>query len=1015
MTGCNQCGAAATEGARFCFRCGASLDQGEDRASDPLIGRSIGSGYVLQQLVGLGGMGRVYRAEQATLGRTVAVKVIHPHLLHDEQTVSRFYQEARAASSINHPNSVGVIDFGRTEDGILYLVMEYLEGRDLADVLAEESPLSVERTVAVLLQVLDALGEAHALGVVHRDLKPENIILRRHRSGREMVKVVDFGLATVLQGDATSITQPGSVCGTPDYMAPEQARGLEVDGRTDLYALGVMLFEMLTGRLPYDGDSPTAVVMRHLTDPVPDPRKVAPEREVPEAIATIAMRAMAKDPAERFQSAEEMHAALRAALEEVVPPRASGAFVACPRCGTMNPESMRFCGTCGTRITGTMAALGEHRDEALDSRPPAAPADEPFVGFVEELDWLRTHWNQAADGAEGGRLVVLRGEPGSGRTRLLAHFAEEVCCHAGRVYWMRPHPSGARVAGSPLRHLVASMLDVPEGDLAAFLEREGRLPPSVRAGMEDLLAPRGLSGATARPRTEAVAAALQHAAERALQRGRSERLLLVVDDMDRMDALTRRVVLKLADRGVLPRSMMVVVLPSHGRVAGLDAPELFVRGWRMEEAESFVRKAGGVVQASASVPPAPRASEQDRISPLYVAQVVHLGMPLREALALEPRLADVVARRLERLGGRARELLQAVSVLGMRAQREELWALIGREAPEDLAELVRHDFVLAVDERHVELAHPFLGQLVESSIPAQVRRDLHRRALRLTTEQGAPIEVRAEHAYRTGDTMAALLLLEGVGDRALRRGLPEDAVQAYRRALELVRRAMYEQRDDADERAFVLFSLKLGEALERADDLVGADGVLREALEYVGPSDPKRGRFALLLGRVARRRERYREAGRWYGEAVLVGTRTLDREVAARAQLEMARLKRDQGDLLAAANTYRVAVEALDEAEAPVGWRVEARLEHVGTLLDVGDQEAAERIVLEAERIAEEANDVGLVARCRGTRANLLELQGRRAEAARCYEEASEEAVRAGDVDGYERWHRAAEALGTAA
>ena len=278
---CHQCGTAAIADGRFCAVCGAMIAAEGSTQTDPLVGRTVGGSYTVQEIIGVGGMGRVYRAEQGTLGRTVAVKVIHPHLLGDEQTVARFYTEARAASRLNHPNSVGIIDFGRTEDGILYLVMEFLKGHDLATVMHQDGPLPFSRIADILIQVLDALGEAHALTIVHRDLKPENIIIRRFRNGSDLVKVVDFGLATIIDNQ-TAVTRPGLVCGTPDYMAPEQARGDDVDGRGDLYALGVVLFELLAEQLPFIGETPTKVVLKHISDPVPDPRVVAPYREIPD-------------------------------------------------------------------------------------------------------------------------------------------------------------------------------------------------------------------------------------------------------------------------------------------------------------------------------------------------------------------------------------------------------------------------------------------------------------------------------------------------------------------------------------------------------------------------------------------------------------------------------------------------------------------------------------------------------------------------------------------------------------
>src|ERR1700722_1971438 len=294
-------------------------------------------------------MGRVYRAEQTTLGRTVAVKIIHPHLVGEENTAARFITEARAASRLNHPNSVGIIDFGNTPDGQLYLVMEFLRGRDLARVTYEEGALPFRRIVDVLRQVLAALAEAHSENIIHRDLKPENIILEPVRSGGDFVKVVDFGLAKMrVETQQPGIPSPGIVCGTPEYMSPEQARGDVLDARSDLYAVGVILYQLLTGRLPFEADSPTQVVLAHLTRPPQDPRTLAPERKIPDALAELCLKTLAKEPKDRYQDSDEMSAALGQALAKIEG-RASGRVaspgsVACPSCGAANPPNQKFCG-----------------------------------------------------------------------------------------------------------------------------------------------------------------------------------------------------------------------------------------------------------------------------------------------------------------------------------------------------------------------------------------------------------------------------------------------------------------------------------------------------------------------------------------------------------------------------------------------------------------------------------------------------------------------------------------------
>src|ERR1700722_9614949 len=225
---CPRCSAPCEQGHRFCFSCGGELGPAERTEDDPLIGRTLPGGYRVTHIVGVGGMGRVYCAEQVALGRTVAVKVVHPHLADDELAAARFLNEARTASRLSHPNSVAIFDFGRTEQGQPYIVMEYLRGRDLAHIAHDEGPLPVRRVADVLRQTLAALEEAHALGIVHRDLKPNNIVREPLRSGLDFVKVVDFGLAKILEGGAPSsggvgaLTRPGLVCGTPESMSPEQ-------------------------------------------------------------------------------------------------------------------------------------------------------------------------------------------------------------------------------------------------------------------------------------------------------------------------------------------------------------------------------------------------------------------------------------------------------------------------------------------------------------------------------------------------------------------------------------------------------------------------------------------------------------------------------------------------------------------------------------------------------------------------------------------------------------------------
>jgi len=272
----------------------------------------VGSNFRLLEQVGRGAMGTIFKAEQLSLGKTVVIKLLHKHLASSTSQTKRFEQEARAASMVSHPNVIQIIDFGRANDGSMYIAMEYVPGVDLAELLFNSFPLDHRRVVRVVEQICYGLDEAHACGVLHRDLKPENIMVSDRRNMADFVKVLDFGIAK-LQDEVTGIdaykTAAGVVCGTPEYMSPEQARGEELDARTDLYALGILLFQLTTYQLPFDGDTALAVVSKQLSDPPPNPRDIV--ADIPVGLSTLMLGMMAKDREHRPQSAMDVAAELK--------------------------------------------------------------------------------------------------------------------------------------------------------------------------------------------------------------------------------------------------------------------------------------------------------------------------------------------------------------------------------------------------------------------------------------------------------------------------------------------------------------------------------------------------------------------------------------------------------------------------------------------------------------------------------------------------------------------------------
>ncbi len=382
---CPSCGADAGDVSKYCPSCDSPLARGEP---DEYIGRTIGQKYQVEALIGEGGMGKVYRARQVALDKLVVLKVLRHTLLGDDRTVARFKREAKAASRLNHANSISILDFGIAEDGALFIAMEFVPGQDLHTVLSKDGPLPEQRIVRIVSQVLSALYDAHNAGVIHRDLKPENIMVEQRRNEPDFVKVLDFGIAKIqdAEGEGPALTRTGFVCGTPEYMSPEQARGATLDHRSDLYAVGVILYQLLTGRLPFESDSAVGYATKHLTEePLPPSRKRADLRVSP-AMERLIMRALSKSPDDRPQDAEAFKAELLAVEKERErransasaarrPAPAPGVLAPLPRRATPPPSGLSTDVTApgwGGEPEATVRAMPERMQPSSERMAPGA-------------------------------------------------------------------------------------------------------------------------------------------------------------------------------------------------------------------------------------------------------------------------------------------------------------------------------------------------------------------------------------------------------------------------------------------------------------------------------------------------------------------------------------------------------------------------------------------------------------------------------------------------------------------
>jgi serine/threonine protein kinase len=373
---CARCGASLAEGSRFCGTCGnATLPTATAAATGAtayaapaadITGREIAGRYRINIKLGEGGMGAVYRAEQISLKRKVAVKLLKPELSSEPGLVRRFNAEAELAAKLNHPNTVNIYDFGQDADGTLFIAMEYVEGKSLRAVLAAEGAMAPGRALNIVAQIASSLTDAHTHGIVHRDLKPDNVMLTERGKQRDVVRVLDFGIAKLRddgKGVEQAMTRAGDLVGTPQYMAPEQIRAEAVDGRTDVYAVGAMLYEMLTGRLPFEGPTLMAILSKHLTETPEPPSRRRPELGIPQPLDTLVLETLAKRAEDRTASMERLGERVAEVAAALGSPIALG-----PMTGPSTAQVP----------TGT--AAGARDPHAPPFPPPMTPATGPAMG-----------------------------------------------------------------------------------------------------------------------------------------------------------------------------------------------------------------------------------------------------------------------------------------------------------------------------------------------------------------------------------------------------------------------------------------------------------------------------------------------------------------------------------------------------------------------------------------------------------------------------------------------------------
>ncbi len=951
-----------------------------------MAGVTVADRYRLMSVLGIGGAGVVYQAEQLDLRRSVAIKLLHPERV--DADGERFQTEARAASRINHPNAVAVYDFGVTNDGHPFLVMEHLRGRTLTAVIEQERP-AIPRAVSIAAQILSALQEAHNCGVVHRDLKSDNVILERLHDGADFVKVIDFGLARL----ADHVVNETGISGTPEYMAPEQISGEEIGPAADIYAMGIVLYEMILGRTPFAGSSITATLEAHLiTDPTP-PHDVVPR--CPVELSDIIMRALAKAPSDRPESAAVMRSALLAALES------PGATQVCPSCGSKHPVDQRYCGHCGALLAGAVSTEVSRppRDTAIGrattwraEQPPsigtratrlAAPQtpSELLLGKDQQLTTLVRFYR----GHLPAPFAAITGPVGVGKSRLVMEAAKRMAPPT-TTFFAAADPSGLTTAWYPVLAMLESVLGL-EGspDLAELSEAVARcgLPERDVPGLAELFAMAGPleTAELGVRRREATAAAVRALAS--VDR-RFPGAVLCFADLDRYDEPSVQLIRKLAATLDGTGARVIVTTSRQDQV---PPGSLTVEMSPLSPAQSH-ELAKALVGDIAVVPEPDDLYARSGGVPGRIEQLAAWLMTGHSADSAPSNPTDLLTALVCRLPKDARRVLQAIAVHGTAVSTELFDATIGtkdRSVKHGIAALAQLS-LLAADDYELVIPSELVAEVVLASVPADARRALHAVVLSAYRELDIPVSsgFLGHHAEHAHELMQAYGDLVNAGDDAVRRFDDQGAARWYGRARAVARTLMAHGEVGATAQ-FAAASIRLADVLRYVGEYGLSAGTLDEA-ELMQPPTAQaaalvraRGRLAIDQGDLERGSALLRDA---IGLAMPLG----DRHFMCETYVDLAGALAKKGDPAAAATELVEGInlvtlgDGLEGAVAvPRLWLLGLRLARLQ--LEADDVTSAEKTATASLRHASPEEAAQGRGRLYALLAKIADLQGRREDA----------------------------------
>lgn len=910
---CEKCFLPNTSGTTKCVQCKAEMSHLPQRDGASLMGALIENRYRLEDFVGEGAMAWVYRGVHSDLGSSVAIKILKPSFAQDTRFLARFKKEATAVGALSHPNIMSVITSGDTPSGLPYMVCEFIKGLSLASIITREGRLPLARALHIFSQILSALDEAHSHGIVHRDLKPDNIMVMTLRSGEDFCKIVDFGIAYQSLNNHQRLTQHGEIFGTPEYMAPEVIKGQPATTSSDLYAAGIIFYEMLTGQIPFSGPAIFDVLLAHIEKQHEPPSKFV--SNLPKAIDNIMARALAKNPVERFQSAEEFKQQLIFQEENAV--------ITCFNCGSDMNANHKFCPHCGTtnRELIQSGLMDSHLAiETLERiRVQEKKLKIPFLGRDRERTMIR-------DFLSSRRLCMeITGDDGIGKTALVRTALHDLGSTSFSVFWCEPDPSGCRRSWWPVRQLACELAQLPENPtlsdilgICMALELDPQDVPHLLFLFE---LENDVPTLEFKVRLREMITSVAHFIAAAASR---KPTLLIFEDVEYFDHPSCQVVeqlyfmihgqpVKLITTGKHPLfvpNAMQTDFYLHMPLVPLDSDITRDLAFVVmsENGGSWHGCIDELVQTANG-------------NLLHMVEGMHL-LTEGETDIVHRSFGDLVQRRIRRLPQKAQRLLQWMAVWGMRMPWElALMAVGASETVRQVTEVCeKRGFINILADATLQFTHRSYARFILEEIPFTLRAEIHSSILDSEIAAQLDLHLLAFHSLYAQRMEQALTLMERAGATCESRLDDHSAVFYYRYAHELAQMETLKNKGSA---RFARISARYGDLLRYTGQKDKAITILKDALTFC-TEDPSSE--ALILSSLARC---LAEASDERTEDILqratrVVQKVRDPQVIYRVYHDLGQIELQKGDLTIGITQLRMGLAMLEGHSAiPVSaWRL---------------------------------------------------------------------------------------------